>query len=195
MTRCATIERQTRETQINLTLHLDGSGQGSINTGIGFLDHMLTLFAAHALVDLVVEAKGDLQVDAHHTVEDVGIVLGMAFRESLGDKAGIARYGHFTLPMDETLSTVAVDFGGRAHCVWQCNFPSPQIGSFDAELVREFWHAFSGSALCNLHCWCHYGTNGHHIAESIFKAAARAMRQASEPDPRRTGIPSTKGTL
>ncbi|MGL4944132.1 MAG: imidazoleglycerol-phosphate dehydratase HisB [Thermoguttaceae bacterium] len=195
MSRLATIERQTRETQVTLTLQLDGSGQSQVNTGLGFLDHMLVLFAGHGLFDLTVAATGDLHIDGHHTVEDIGIVLGLAMRETLGDKAGIFRYGHFTLPMDETLSTVAVDFGGRTHLVWNVAFPSPVIGTFDTELFHEFWQGFAGAAQCNLHCQCHYGSNGHHIAESVFKAAARAMRMAVAHDPRRTGVPSTKGTL
>ena len=156
---------------------------------------MLTLLAKHAAIDLAVAATGDLDVDQHHTVEDVGICLGQAVREALGDKAGIRRYGHFTLPMEETLCTAALDLGGRAYFVFQADFPTSKIGDFDSELVADFWHAFAANALCNLHIIVHYGRNSHHIAEAIFKATARALRMAVEPDPRLTGVPSTKGTL
>ncbi len=195
MTRSATIRRQTTETNVELTLNVDGAGQADVQTGVGFLDHMLTLLARHAAVDLTVRATGDLEVDQHHTVEDVGICLGQALREALGDKAGIRRYGHFTLPMDETLATVAVDLGGRFALAFGAEFPSPKIGQFDSELVEEFWRAMAANALCNLHILVHYGRNSHHISEAIFKAAARALRMAAEPDPRITGVPSTKGTL
>lgn len=193
--RNASIQRKTSETEIELRLTLDGSGCSEIETGIGFFDHMLTLLAKHGAFDLKVAASGDLEVDQHHTVEDVGICLGMALRDALGDKAGIRRYGHFTLPMDETLATASVDLGGRAAFVCNAEFPASKIGAFDAELVADFWQAVSANAPCNLHIQVHYGRNGHHIAEAIFKACARAIRMAVEPDPRMAGVPSTKGSL
>lgn len=195
MNRTATIDRRTAETQIQLELNLDGTGRSQVLTGVGFLDHMLDLFARHGAFDLRVEASGDLHVDDHHTVEDVGICLGQAFRQALGDKAGIRRYGHFTLPMEETLVTVAVDFSGRYFLVFQADMPAPKIGTFDSELVEDFWQAMAANSLCNLHILLHYGRNTHHISEAIFKAAARSLRAAVEPDPRVTGVPSTKGTL
>ncbi len=195
MARTAQIHRKTAETEIDLALSLDGSGQGSSATGVGFLDHMLVLLAKHAAIDLSVKAIGDLEVDQHHTVEDVGICLGQALRQALGDKAGIARYGHFTLPMEETLASVAIDLGGRAYFVCQAEFPTDKIGGFDSELVADFWQAFAANALANLHIVVHYGRNSHHIAEAIFKAAARALRIAVSPDPRIAGVPSTKGVL
>jgi imidazoleglycerol-phosphate dehydratase len=195
MSRTAHIRRQTSETDIELELSLDGSGDAQIQTGVGFLDHMLTLLAKHGAFDLRVAAKGDLHVDQHHTVEDTGICLGQALREALGDKAGIRRYGHFTLPMDETLVTSAVDLGGRFALAFNAPLPSPKIGAFDSELLEEFWNAFAGNALCNLHVVLHYGRNSHHIAEAVFKSTARALRMAVEHDPRMTGVPSTKGTL
>jgi len=195
MPRIATINRQTAETQIELELNLDGTGQSQIATGVGFFDHMLTLWTKHSACDLTVKAVGDLEVDQHHTVEDVGICLGQAVRQALGDKSGIRRYGHFTLPMDETLVTSAVDFGGRHALVLKADFPTEKIGDFDTQLVEEFWQAVSGAALANLHILLHHGRNSHHISEAIFKATARAMRMAVEFDPRMTGVPSTKGTL
>jgi imidazoleglycerol-phosphate dehydratase len=195
MARTASIDRKTAETDIQLTLDLDGTGKADIATGVGFLDHMLTLLAKHAAMDLKVRAKGDLEVDQHHTVEDTGICLGQALKEAIGDKAGIRRYGHFTLPMDEALATVAVDLGGRFALSIKADFPSAKIGDFDTELVEEFWRAFATNALCNLHILVHYGRNSHHISEAIFKATARALRMAAEADPRMTGVPSTKGTL
>ncbi len=195
MSRTATVTRDTRETQIRLDLNLDGSGQGSWQTGVGFLDHMLELFARHGAVDLKVEAKGDLHVDQHHTVEDVGICLGQAVKQALGNKQGIRRYGHFTLPMEETLATTAIDLSGRYYLAFQAAFDSPKIGNFDTELVEDFWQAFAANALCNLHILIHYGRNSHHKSEAIFKSAARALRMAVENDPRMTGVPSTKGTL
>jgi imidazoleglycerol-phosphate dehydratase len=195
MPRTATINRQTRETQIALELNLDGSGAGSWQTGVGFFDHMLELFTRHGAFDLKVEAKGDLQVDQHHTVEDVGICLGQAVRQALGDKSGIRRYGHCTLPMEETLCTTAIDLSGRYFFVFGAELASPKIGDFDSELVEDFWQAFAANALLNLHVLVHYGRNSHHVAEAIFKSAARALRMAVEPDPRLTGVPSTKGTL
>lgn len=195
MSRTATIDRKTTETQIQLELNLDGSGNADIETGVGFFDHMLTLFAKHGAFDLKIRAQGDLQVDAHHTVEDVGICLGQAIRQALGDKAGIRRYGHFTLPMEETLVTVALDLSGRYYLVFQAPIPAAKIGDFDSELVEDFWQAVAANALCNLHVVLHHGRNSHHIAEGIFKASARALRMAVEHDPRMTGVPSTKGTL
>lgn len=193
--RTAKIDRQTSETQITLQLDLDGTGQSDVETGVGFLDHMLTLFTKHSAADLTVKAAGDLHIDQHHTAEDVGICLGQAVRQAAGDKAGIRRYGHFTLPMDETLATVAIDLSGRQYLHFQADFPSAKIGEFDSELVEEFWRAFSGNALCNLHILLHHGRNSHHIAEAIFKASGRALRMAVESDPRMTGVPSTKGSL
>jgi imidazoleglycerol-phosphate dehydratase len=156
---------------------------------------MLTLLSKHAVIDLTVQAKGDLEVDQHHTVEDVGICLGQAIKQALGDKSGIRRYGHFTLPMEETLATAALDLSGRYAMVFRADFPSAKIGDFDSELVEDFWQAVAANALCNLHVLVHYGRNSHHISEAIFKAAARALRMAAEADPRTTGVPSTKGSL
>ncbi len=195
MSRTARIQRKTAETEITLELNLDGTGAARIGTGIGFFDHMLTLLAAHASVDLVVEARGDLHVDQHHTVEDVGICLGQALREALGSKAGIGRYGHFTLPMEESLVGAAIDLGGRPFFAFDVAFPTAKIGEFDSELVYDFWQAVSTHAPCNLHVILHSGRNSHHIAEAVFKAAARALRMAIALDPRQQGIPSTKGVL
>lgn len=195
MPRTAQLERRTAETQITVNLNLDGSGQAQVSTGVGFLDHMLVLFAKHSGIDLVVEAHGDLHVDQHHTVEDVGICLGQALRQALGDKAGIRRYGHFTLPMEETLVSVALDLSGRYFLVFQAQFPTTKIGDFDSELVEDFWQAAAANALCNLHVQLHYGRNSHHISEAVFKGTARALRMAIEIDPRTPGVPSTKGTL
>lgn len=195
MVRTATIDRKTTETQIQLTVNLDGAGKAQIATGVGFFDHMLTLLARHSLIDLTVEAKGDLHVDAHHTVEDVGICLGQALARALGDKAGIRRYGSATLPMDEVLVTTAMDLSGRPMCVWKAEIPREMLGNFNAPLAEEFWRAFSSSAALTLHVRCHYGQNTHHVIEGIFKATARALRQAVEMDPRCAGIPSTKGVL
>ena len=191
--RTVSLRRDTAETQIHLSVNPDGTGESSISTGIGFFDHMLTLLAKHSVMDLTVEAKGDLHVDGHHTVEDVGIVFGTALRESLGDRSGIRRYGFFTLPMDEVLATTAVDFGGRGFYVSQIPFPVGKIGEFDSELLVEFWQAVANSAQMNLHQVVHYGRNSHHIAEAVFKSTARALRMAVESDPRVTGVPSTKG--
>ena len=195
MTRSARIERQTKETEIQLELDLDGSGKSTAATGVGFLDHMLDLFARHGVMDLSVEAKGDRHVDQHHTVEDVGICLGQAIREALGDKAGIRRYGHFTLPMEETLVTTAIDLSGRCAVVFQVEFTKDKIGEFDTELVEDFWQAVAANALCNLHVILHHGRNNHHISEAIFKSCARSLRMAVESDDRVEGIPSTKGML
>jgi imidazoleglycerol-phosphate dehydratase len=195
MVRTAEISRQTRETKITLVLNLDGAGQARAETGVGFFDHMLDLLARHSMIDLAVDAEGDLDVDDHHTVEDVGIVLGQALEKALGDKRGIHRYGWAIVPMDESLAQVAVDLSGRAAFVFNVSFNGPKIGKFDSELVGEFFKALATSARMNLHINVAYGHNNHHIAEAIFKAAARALRQAVCPDPRNTGIPSTKGTL
>jgi imidazoleglycerol-phosphate dehydratase len=195
MPRTATISRKTAETDIRLTLDLDGTGKAEIRTGLGFFDHMLTLLAGHGLMDLAIECRGDLHVDGHHTVEDVGRALGTALVECLGDRKGIRRYGHAIIPMDESLATVAVDLGGRASCVFAVEFPVPTIGTFDAQLVEVFWESVAATAGMNFHALLHHGRNGHHIAEAVFKAAARALRMAVESDPRQPGIPSTKGTL
>lgn len=193
--RIAELRRETGETQITLKLRLDGTGQSTIHTGIGFLDHMLTLLSKHSLIDLEVAATGDLHVDAHHTVEDVGICLGKALVTALGDKSGIRRYGHCLLPMDEALVTVALDLSGRSFCVWNVELPPEMLGAFNAPLAEEFWRAVAGSGLMTLHVNCNYGRNSHHIIEASFKGVARALRQAIEIDPRMTGIPSTKGVL
>lgn len=195
MARTAHIHRETGETKIDLTLDLDGAGRGTIATGVGFFDHMLTLLTRHSLIDLTVQALGDLHVDAHHTVEDVGICYGKALAQALGDKAGIRRYGDATVPMDETLVTAAIDLSGRPFCVWKAEVPMEMLGTFNAPLAEEFWRAVSSSAGLALHVVCHYGRNTHHIVEGIFKATARALRQAVESDPRMSGIPSTKGVL
>ena len=195
MPRTATVSRKTAETDIRLTLDLDGTGRANVSTGLGFFDHMLTLLAGHSLIDLTVDCTGDLHVDGHHTVEDVGRALGAAVVECLGDKQGIRRYGHAIIPMDESLATVAVDLGGRSACVFAVEFPVPSIGTFDAQLVEVFWESVAATAGMNFHAILHHGRNGHHIAEAVFKAAARAIRVAVEADPRQPGIPSTKGTL
>lgn len=193
--RTAAVQRKTGETDITLTLNLDGTGRAEIDTGVGFFNHMLTLFAKHGLFDLQVKAVGDLDVDQHHTVEDTGICLGQALRQALGDKAGITRYGSMTLPMEETLVTSAVDLGGRFWFVDSYAIPTEKIGELDSQLVEVFWQAVAANALMNLHLVLHHGRNSHHIAEGIFKATARALRIAVAVDPRQTGIPSSKGTL
>jgi len=176
-------------------LNLDGAGVSKVATGVGFFDHMLDLLSRHAAIDLNIAAHGDLHVDQHHTVEDVGICLGRAMREALGDKSGIRRFGHFTLPMEETLVTTAVDLGGRHVFVFAVDFPTAKIGDFDSQLVEDFWQSVAANALCNLHVVLHHGRNSHHISEAVFKSAARALRMAVEIDPRTPGVPSTKGTL
>ncbi len=193
--RQASVERKTGETQISLTLNLDGSGEGARASGIGFLDHMLDLFARHSMIDLSLDAKGDLHVDDHHTCEDIGIVLGQAVHEALGDRRGVRRYGHFTLPMDECLVTTSVDMGGRYAFEYQAPIAASKIGTFDSELVEHFWQSFAANAHCNLHVVLHHGRNAHHISECIFKASARAIRMAVELDPRQNQVPSTKGVL
>ncbi|MDX7950727.1 imidazoleglycerol-phosphate dehydratase HisB [Lichenihabitans sp. Uapishka_5] len=194
--RQATVKRNTRETDIAVSVNLDGTGTADTETGIGFFDHMLDQIGRHALIDLTVRARGDLQVDDHHTVEDTGLALGQAVREALGDKRGIVRYADVHLPMDETLTRVALDFSGRPFLVFRTSFDRPKIGSFDTELVREFFQAFAMQAHATLHIETLYGFNNHHIAESCFKGLARALRVAVAVDPAQADrIPSTKGTL
>jgi imidazoleglycerol-phosphate dehydratase len=196
MARTAQLSRDTKETKIFLSLDLDGTGASSVSTGVGFFDHMLDLLSRHALVDLKVEATGDLHVDAHHTVEDVGIVLGQALEKALADKRGIYRYGWAIVPMDESLAQVAIDLSGRPAFVFDVPFKGTTIGSFPAELVEEFLKALATSGKMNLHVTVPYGSNNHHIAEAIFKATAKALRQAVSRDPRAADqVPSTKGTL
>jgi imidazoleglycerol-phosphate dehydratase len=195
--RSARIERNTKETQIAVELNLDGSGVRTIETPVPFVSHMLDAFARHGVFDLVVRAAGDIEIDGHHTVEDIGLALGSAFEQALGDRAGIVRYGDATLPMDEVLATVAIDFCGRPAFVWKVTgLDGKWIGNFDCELAREFFGAFATRAQCNLHVLLHYGGNAHHTIECIFKAFARACDQATRIDPRLGGaVPSTKGTL
>jgi imidazoleglycerol-phosphate dehydratase len=193
--RRATIDRRTAETQIRLSLNLDGTGRADVRTGVPFLDHMLTLTARHGLFDLEVEATGDLDVDLHHTVEDTGICLGQAIAQAVGDKAGITRYGFFTLPMDEVLVTVSLDLSGRPYFIEDLELAGRRIGSFDGELVREFFQAVAANGLMNLHFLQHRGGNAHHVAEAAFKAFGRALDGATRLDPRVQGVPSTKGVL
>lgn len=194
--RQASTERNTRETNISVTVDLDGAGRYDVATGIGFLDHMLEQLSRHSLIDLTVRAKGDLHIDFHHTTEDVGIAIGQAVAEALGDRKGIARYGGALIPMDETLTRVALDCSNRPWLVWKVNFTRPKLGDFDTELFREWFGAFAQNAGLTLHVECLYGENSHHIAESCFKGLARALRQAVEIDPRRAdAVPSTKGVL
>ncbi len=194
--RKATIHRQTRETDIQLTLNLDGTGQYEIETGAGFLDHMLTHVAAHGLFDLTVRASGDLHIDPHHTVEDVALVLGQAFAEALGDKTGITRMGSATVPMDESLAFVAVDLSGRPYCVTEVDWTGPTVGGLPVTLIPHFFESFAVTARANVHARVLYGWDDHHKAEGLFKALGRALDAATRPDPRRgKAIPSTKGTL
>lgn len=193
--RNATITRTTKETDITMTLGLDGTGQHEISTGIGFLDHMLTAVAVHGLFDLQVKAVGDLHIDAHHTIEDVGIVLGQCLDKALGNRHGINRMGHAYVTMDEALGFVALDLSGRPYCVFQAEWHSPAIGQFPTSLVDHFFESVAFQAKMNLHARVEHGRDDHHQAEALFKALARALRTAVEPDPRRTGIASTKGTL
>jgi imidazoleglycerol-phosphate dehydratase len=196
MMRSASVSRRTAETDVSLSIALDGTGKAEISTGVGFLDHMLELFARHGLFDLTVTVTGDLHVDQHHTTEDTGIALGQALLEALGDKKGISRYADIHLPMDETLTRLAVDISGRPFLVFRTTFPTEKIGAFDTELVREFFQAFAINAGLTLHVETLYGANSHHIAESCFKGLARALRRAVAVDPREEGrVPSTKGTL
>ncbi len=194
--RTASLSRSTRETEITVSLDLDGRGDADISTGVGFFDHMLTQIARHGHIDLTVKAKGDLHIDDHHTVEDVGIAIGQCFRKALGDKAGITRYADVTLPLDEALSRVVVDISGRPYLVFRTVFHADKIGSFDTQLVEEWFRAFTMQAGLTLHVETFYGTNDHHIAESCFKALARALRIAASVDPAEAGrVPSTKGVL
>ena len=194
--RQASVTRTTKETDISVSLDLDGTGKGDIDTGIGFFDHMLDQLSRHGMIDLTVRAKGDLHIDMHHTVEDTGIALGQAISEALGDMAGITRYADVLLPMDETLTRAAIDVSGRPFLVFKVEIPKAKIGDFDTELVEEFFRAIAMNAGITLHVENLYGTNSHHIVESSFKALARALRQALEIDPRRAGaVPSTKGQL
>ena len=195
MTRAAAIERVTKETRIKLSLNVAGRGDAKICTSVPFLDHMLNLFARHGLFDLEVEASGDIDIDFHHTVEDIGIVLGEAFKQALGDKKGIRRYGQATVPMDETLASVAIDISGRPYLVYHVVLPKVKIGEFDVELAREFFQAFVNHCGLNLHINVVYGENVHHIIEACFKAVARAMDAATQLDPRVEGVMSTKGVL
>jgi imidazoleglycerol-phosphate dehydratase len=193
--RTAEVQRHTGETKINLYLDLNGKGESEIATGIGFLDHMLTLLSRHSLINLQLKATGDLHVDAHHTVEDVGICLGKALAQALRDKAGIRRYGDATVPMDEVLVTAAIDLSGRPYCVWKADVPLETLGTFNSQLAEEFWRAVASAGALTLHVILHHGRNTHHIIEGIFKATARALRAAVELDPRNPGVPSTKGVL
>ncbi len=194
--RVATVERNTKETQITGRVDLDGTGIGDITTGIGFLDHMLEQLAKHSLIDVELRAKGDLHIDFHHTTEDTGYVVGEAVSKALGNRAGIARYGHAVIPMDETLTRVSLDASNRPYLVWKVMFTRPKLGEMDTELFKEWFQAFAQSAGVTLHVENLYGENNHHIVESCFKGLARALRQAVEIDPRRGGlVPSTKGVL
>ena len=195
MSRSAEIQRTTGETDIRLTLALDGTGAGTRATGVGFLDHMLDLLARHGRIDLDVSANGDLDTGAHHTVEDVGICLGQALDQALGDRAGIYRYGTATIPMDEARATCALDISGRAFCALEADLPAGAIGNFDHELTEEFFRAVASNAKLTLHLTVEAGTNVHHMIEALFKAFARALRGAAAIDPTETGVPSTKGTL
>lgn len=192
----AEITRNTKETKISFKLNIDGSGQADISTGIAFLDHMLQLFARHGFFDLSIEAKGDIDVDYHHLVEDMGISMGQAVKEALSDKAGIRRYGFFVLPMDETLATVALDISNRGYLVYDVDCPNPQVRDFNIHLFKEFFQAFANEVACNLHIRLEYGDEPHHVAEAIFKGFAKALDLATQAEPRLAGkVPSTKGTL
>lgn len=194
--RSATISRKTNETQIDVTVNVDGTGTSTISTGVGFFDHMLEQLSRHSLIDMQIKADGDLHIDDHHTVEDTGIAIGLAIARALGDRRGITRYASLDLAMDETMTKAAVDVSGRPFLVWNVSFSAPKIGTFDTELVREFFQALAMNAGITLHVQNIYGANNHHIAETCFKAVARVLRTATEIDPRQAGrIPSTKGTL
>ena len=196
MKRTSKISRKTKETEISVSVDLDGAGKFDVATGVGFFDHMVEQLSRHSLIDMVVKAKGDLHIDDHHTVEDVGIALGQAISQALGERRGIRRYASLDLAMDETLTRAAIDVSGRPFLVWDVMFTSPKIGNFDTELVREFFQALAQNAGLTLHVTNHYGANSHHIAETCFKAVARVLRAAVEADPRQAdAIPSTKGTL
>ena len=193
--RCAEIKRKTAETQISVKLNLDGEGKCDIATGIGFLDHMLTLLAKHSFMDLTVKAKGDLEVDSHHTVEDIGIVLGEALQEALGDKAGIHRYGNCFIPMDETLAQACLDFSGRPFLIFGAEIPKIKLGNYDTEMTEEFFRAIAMNCGLTLHIRVLYGSNVHHIIEAVFKAFARAVAEAAAVDPKVKGVMSSKGIL
>jgi len=193
--RNASLSRKTSETEVDLSIELDGTGNSTIQTGIGFFDHMLTLLAKHGALDLAVKCKGDLEVDQHHSVEDIGIVLGQAFHEALGNKAGITRYANAMIPMDEALSSLTLDISGRSFIVYNVEGLKDKVGAFDTELVEEFFQAFASNAQVTLHINLLYGTNSHHMIESIFKGFGRVIRQACSIDPKQKGIPSTKGSL
>jgi imidazoleglycerol-phosphate dehydratase len=195
MDRTAEISRETKETKVKVAINLDGAGKTSIQTGVGFFDHMLELLARHSLIDLTCQASGDLQVDSHHTVEDVGIVLGQALDKALADKRGIYRYGWAIVPMDETLAQVAIDLSGRPAFVYNAQYAAGSIGNFPVELIEEFFKALATNAKMNLHINVPYGGNNHHVSEAIFKATAKALRQAVSLDPRNPDVPSTKGSL
>lgn len=195
MSRTASLNRVTKETSIKLAINLDGSGQAKVATSVPFLDHMLNLFARHGLFDLEIEACGDIDIDFHHTVEDIGIVLGQAIREALGDKKGIRRYGQATVPMDETLASVAIDLSGRPYLVYNVRLPKIKIGDFDVELAREFFQALTNNLGANIHVNVMYGENVHHILEACFKASARALDMATQLDSRIDGVMSTKGSI
>lgn len=194
--RKASVSRTTNETAISASVFIDGTGTGKISTGVGFFDHMLDQLCRHSLIDMEISVKGDLHIDDHHTVEDTGIALGQAISKALGDRRGIARYASLDLVMDETMTKAGIDVSGRPFLVWNVNFSAPKIGTFDTELVREFFQAFTQNAGITLHVLNHYGANNHHIAETCFKAVARVLRAATEIDPRQANrVPSTKGTL
>ncbi len=194
--RQATVERRTKETEVVVSVNLDGQGRYQVSTGIGFLDHMLEQLSRHSLIDLEVAAKGDLHIDFHHTTEDTGITIGEAVAKALGDRAGIVRYGSATIPMDETCTRVAIDLSNRPYLIWKVAFSRPKLGEMDTELFKEWFQAFAQAAGATLHVENLYGENNHHIVESCFKGLARSLRQASEIDPRQPGaVPSTKGTL
>jgi len=195
MTRAAEIDRRTKETDVHVSLRLDGTGEGSRQTGVGFLDHMLDLLARHGRLDLVVKASGDLQTGAHHTVEDVGICIGQALDQALEDRTGIARFGEATVPMDESRASCAIDVSGRGLCSFEAALPPGSIGNFDHELTEEFFRALASNAKMTLHLTVETGTNAHHVIEAVFKAAARALRFAIALDPTEPGVPSTKGTI
>ncbi len=194
--RSAEISRKTNETEIAVSIDVDGAGRADMSTGVGFFDHMLDQLSRHSLIDMKVRAKGDLHIDDHHTVEDTGIALGQALAKALGERRGIMRYASIDLAMDETLTRAAIDVSGRPFLIWDVDFPSPKIGTFDTELVREFFHALAQNAGVTLHVTNLYGANSHHIAETCFKAVARVLRTATERDPRQLdAVPSTKGSL
>ena len=192
----ASVERKTKETSIKVTVNLDGTGRYAVSTGIGFLDHMLEQLSRHSLMDLTVEAKGDIHIDFHHTTEDVAICIGEAVGKALGERKGIGRYGTGVIPMDETLTEVAIDLSNRPYLIWKVAFTKPKLGEMDTELFKEWFQAFAQAAGATLHVWNKYGENNHHIVESCYKGLARALRQAAEIDPRKSdAVPSTKGVL